>query len=101
MKTNTNDEKVAKRIKKVYEKYRYHIDNEKDMRKNRLTLFAYNQLAKVLDIICNRKADGVWTIHKEVADWCQRNGLIVDEPHGDDPTACINYWISAIKHTEL
>jgi hypothetical protein len=93
-------DKVTERIKKVYDKYRL-IDTDTDLKKHKLTLYSYHCLERILDTICNRKSDGTWTIHKEVADWCKRNGLIVDEPHGDDPTACINYWISAIKHTEL
>lgn len=83
-------DKVEERIKKVYDKY-YLIETDRDLNRNKLTLFSYSILANVLNVICNRKADGVWIIHKEVADWCKRNGLIVDEPHGDDPTACINY----------
>ena len=87
---------VMKRINKSYMKY-YAIENDADLRRNNLTLNEYRILTDVLDIICNRKSDGVWTFSSGVAEWCKQNGLIVNNPHGDDAISCVNYWISAIR----
>lgn len=91
---------TTKRINKAYTKYRT-IDTVADLKRNKLTLDEYKTLTSVLDTICNRKSDGVWTFKDGVADWCRRNGLIVTDPHGDDRTACVNYWISAVRPADM
>ena len=53
------------------------ISNEKDLRKNKLTLSEYQDLQITLQSIINEKSGT--TLLKNVADWCKRNNLNVQE----------------------
>ena len=53
------------------------IESASDLRKHKLTLAAYQDLAMTLQSIVD--VESGTTLIKSVADWCKRNGLKVTE----------------------
>lgn len=65
------------------------IENDNDLRRNNLTVAEYRMLYDVLVSLC--KIQGVYSLclSKNVAMWCRKYGLQVEEPHGNE----VNYKI--------
>lgn len=88
---------MLRRMSRAYNQYS-DIADDADLRRNKLTLAEYEILGRTLQKILKAEAIGTYVINQGVAEWCRRNGLIVDNPHGTHCIASVNYWISAIKH---
>lgn len=88
-------EKV-KILNKAYTEFQS-IKNEKDLKKNGLTLSDYCILFDVLQEL--NKCDSVWCLSKNVADWCKKQGLFITPPisSAESSYSCVNYFISIIK----
>ena len=81
---------------KVYNKFKS-IENEKDLKKNKLTLADYDILFDVLQEL--NKCDSVWCLSENLADWCKKQGLFVTPPisSAESSYSCVNYSISIIE----
>ena len=85
-KTNVKKMKV---MTKAYEAWRT-IENDVDLRKNKLTLNEYQVLTDVLKKLSTMESDGEYTLLAGVANWCKKHGLFV-KPDG------INYKIGLVE----
>lgn len=90
---------LTKRVKilnKAYTEFQS-IENEKDLKKNGLTLNDYHILFDVLQEL--NKCDSVWCLSENVADWCKKQGLFVTPPisSAESSYSCVNYSISIIE----
>jgi hypothetical protein len=63
-------------MEKIIKKFKS-IQTEKDLKKNHLTLAEYRDLSMTLQSVIDVKSGT--TLIKNVAEWCKRNGLEVQE----------------------
>jgi hypothetical protein len=83
---------------KVYNKFKS-IENEKDLKKNKLALVDYEVLFEILKKISNfKECSGVWCMQENVANWCKNQGMYVIPPKGSGQYDSVNYWISIIEN---
>lgn len=73
----------------AYSKY-MNIENDADLKKERLTLTDYKIAFDVLRLLSGVNGSAVPVLSSGVAEWFRRAGFIVDDPHENK----INYIIS-------
>ena len=94
----TANAKKMKSMTKAYKAWQK-IDNNADLRKNKLTLTEYHVLTDILRKLSTMESNGIYTLWSGVAEWCRKHGLVVTEPdvESDDNIKSVNYWIGLVQ----
>ena len=94
----TANAKKMKAMTKAYKAWQT-IDNNADLRKNKLTLTEYHVLTDILRKLSTMESNGIYTFWSGVAEWCRKHGLVVTEPdvESDDNVKSVNYWIGLVQ----